>query len=133
MVIAWGDPLFAGDGPFDITKLTSAQQARRVGFNSDFVQFLPLPHWGATLVQPGLLWNNHEYTDAKMMFPGLDPATYPTLEQTEIELEAHGGTVDRAAAQRRPVGRPSAAPASTAASPATTPMRSPARPPATPG
>mgnify|MGYP001050402091 CR=1 FL=1 len=93
VVIAWGDPLFASDGPFDITKQTSAQQARRFGFNSDFVQFLPLPKWGATDYNRALLWNNHEYTDAKMMFPGLDPATYPTLEQTEIELEAHGGTV----------------------------------------
>ena len=93
VVIAWGDPLFAADGPFDITKLTSAQQARRVGFNSDFIQFVPLPHWGATSYNRALLWNNHEYTDPKLMFPGLDPATYPTLEQTEIELEAHGGTV----------------------------------------
>jgi secreted PhoX family phosphatase len=93
VIVAWGDPLFAADGPFDITRLTSAQQARRVGFNADFVQFLPLPTWGAKEFNRALLWNNHEYTDPKMMFPGLDPATYPTLEQTEIELEAHGGTV----------------------------------------
>ena len=93
VVIAWGDPLFASDGSFDVNRLTSAQQARRVGFNSDFVALLPLPAWGAEQYNRAILWNNHEYTDARMMFPALDPATYPTLEQSEIELEAHGGTI----------------------------------------
>ena len=97
----------------------------------------PAPRWGATSYNRALLWNNHEYTDSKLMF-GLDPATYPTLEQTEIELRptaapssssapATGGRHDRARLQpphhrdhpddlhrarrrRPPVRRPSAAP-----------------------
>ena len=31
----------------------------------------------ATSYNRALLWNNHEYTDAKLMFPGLDPAPTP--------------------------------------------------------
>ncbi|MBX3312775.1 MAG: PhoX family phosphatase [Actinobacteria bacterium] len=93
VLVAWGDPLFHGDGPFRIDRLTAAEQARRFGFNSDFVQFLPLPGWGASGGDRALLWNNHEYTDASMMFPDLDPATYPTAEQAAIELAAHGASV----------------------------------------
>lgn len=94
VVIAWGDPLFHGDGPFRLDRLSPAAQARRVGFNADFVQFLPLPRFDQRIIgERALLWNNHEYTDAALMFPDLDPATYPTREQTDVELAAHGATV----------------------------------------
>lgn len=36
---------------------------------------------------------NHEYTKARDMFPDYDKATYPTLEQTRIEIEAHGFSI----------------------------------------
>lgn len=93
VVIAWGDPLFHGDGPFRLDRLTPEAQARRVGFNADFVQLLPLSRFDQPLGDRALLWNNHEYTDAVLMFADFDPATYPTRAQADVELAGHGGTV----------------------------------------
>ena len=53
--------------------------------------FTPLPY-GSGNTSEGLLWNNHEYTDGLMMFPGFDNKN-PTKEQVDIELAAHGGSI----------------------------------------
>ena len=42
IVIAWGDPLFDGLKPFDAKTLTAEEQARRFGYNNDFIAFFPL-------------------------------------------------------------------------------------------
>ena len=91
VLLSWGDPLFADVGPFNLDTLNAAEQERRFGFNSDFVLFTPLPYGSGNLTE-GLLWNNHEYTDGLMMFPGYDPKN-PTKEQVDVELAAHGGSV----------------------------------------
>ena len=92
VVIAWGDPVFAGVSPKDPRTLTPGDQERRFGYNNDYIAFIPLPFQDAE--RHGLLWVNHEYTDAQNMFPGFDPEE-PSLtrEQVLVELHAHGGTV----------------------------------------
>lgn len=91
VLLRWGDPLAPDLPPFDIQAQSAALQERRFGFNSDFIAYLPLPP-GSDAADEGLLWNNHEYTDGLMMFPGYDPKN-PTREQVDIELAAHGASV----------------------------------------
>ncbi len=91
VLLGWGDALFPDVPPFDIANQTPELQARRFGYNCDFLAYLPLPeHAGAP--DHGLLWVNHEYTDGAMMFPGYDAAN-PTPAQVDIELAAHGASI----------------------------------------
>jgi len=105
VLIAWGDPIFAGVPGKDPRTLTPGDQEQRFGYNNDFVAFIPLPYQDAE--RHGLLWVNHEYTDAQNMFPGYDPeAPSLTLSQVLVELHAHGGTlveVERVGVGWRPV------------------------------
>ncbi|MCA9878089.1 MAG: DUF839 domain-containing protein, partial [Thermomicrobiales bacterium] len=105
--LRWGDPLFSGAAEFDAATLTAEEQARRIGYNHDFVGFLPLP-LGETNSDHGLLVINHEYTNPELMFPGYmapNPAfatpaageteaaefiPSPTADNVAVELEAHG-------------------------------------------
>jgi secreted PhoX family phosphatase len=98
VVIAWGDPLFAGTPAFDPAAQTPARQAAQFGYNADYVQFSPLPA-GSGSPHRGLLWVNHEYTNPELMFPDYDPAA-PTRDQVDIELLAHGGSVVELARRR---------------------------------
>jgi uncharacterized protein len=98
IVISWGDPVVPGAPAFDIANQTAAAQAQQFGFNNDYVDFKPLPK-GSYSSDHGLLWVNHEYTSANMMFPGVT-ATFPnptgpatTAEQKRIEIEAHGASI----------------------------------------
>jgi uncharacterized protein len=110
VVIAWGDPIFAGAPSFDVNAQTAAAQNQQFGFNCDFLVQLPLPSWftrpsrlrswalGAQFTrlfkQPSrrsLLWVNHEYTSGYEMFPGYSDA--PTATQVDVELAAHGGSL----------------------------------------
>jgi len=92
VLVSWGDPLFPDLPPFDVNNQTAALQERRLGFNSDFVAYMPLPVGTRNPVE-GLLWNNHEYTDGTMMFPGYDGKRTPTAEEVDVELAAHGASV----------------------------------------
>ncbi len=118
VVIAWGDPLSAGVPAFDIDAQTAEKQARQFGFNCDFVAQYPLPAWLEAEVRArkrpsalglwflgigyerlarepaprSLLWVNHEYTSGSEMFPGYSSSN-PTLEQVNIEIAAHGGSL----------------------------------------
>ena len=110
--LAWGDPLTSDAAPFDAATLTAAEQATRVGYNHDFVGFLPLP-MGADTSDHGLLVVNHEYTNPGLMFPEYlvpnraaatpptgspvpqgeeipDVLPSPTAENVDVQLEAHG-------------------------------------------
>ena len=40
VLLRWGDPLFPGMAPFDPRTLTGDEQARRFGYNNDYVAFL---------------------------------------------------------------------------------------------
>lgn len=95
-LIRWGDKVVADAPAFDVNKLTKAAQEMQFGYNCDFLAFLPLPI-GSTNSDNGLLWVNHEYTIAGLMWPGLgagDEANLKTSkDQSEIEIAAHGGSV----------------------------------------
>ena len=58
--LRWGDPLTSDAAPFDPATLTAEDQAARVGYNHDFVGFLPLP-MGSDSSDHGLLVVNQEY------------------------------------------------------------------------
>lgn len=106
--LSWGDPLVSGLADFDPATLTAEDQAKRIGYNHDFVGFLPLP-LGESNSDHGLLVINHEYTNPELMFPGYmvpNPAfatpvaegeeevdeylPAPKVENVDVELEAHG-------------------------------------------
>jgi secreted PhoX family phosphatase len=70
VVVAWGDPMKAGQGAFDPARLTGADLAERFGYNCDFIAFMPLPK-GSGASDHGLLCVNNEYASPNVMFPGV--------------------------------------------------------------
>ena len=90
-LIRWGDPVEAGAPAFDPLRQTAAAQAKQWGYNNDFIGWMPLP-LGSDDAGRGLLCVNFEFTDAHLMFPGLQPGDVDkmTKEQVDIELAAHG-------------------------------------------
>ena len=123
VILRWGDPLFPDAPDFDVYHQTGEAQARQFGFNADLVLWYPLPDFvrynvarhgrlgevaNRTLgvAYPGLkdapsrralVVVNHEYTSPDDMFPtfpaDLAAGIYPTLEQTRVEIEAHGFSI----------------------------------------
>ncbi|CAA7615038.1 PhoX family phosphatase [Magnetospirillum sp. UT-4] len=92
VLIRWGDALRSGAAAFDPRTLNAAEQETRFGYNNDFLAFMPLPV-GSLSSDHGLLCANFEYTNAELMFPGLDIKTKTqklTREQVDVELAAHG-------------------------------------------
>ena len=94
VLLRWGDPLFPDMAPFDPRKLTGEDQARRFGYNNDYIAFFPLGNAG----NRGLLCVNHEYVDPEVMFAGIKRVTRTDFSQiTEahvaVEMAAHGVTV----------------------------------------
>ncbi len=96
VLIRWGDKVVAGAPEFDIARQSVAAQEQQFGYNCDFVGFLPFPE-GKGRGNHGLLFINHEYTNANLMWPGLgagaDSALKASKEQAEIEIAAHGGSI----------------------------------------
>lgn len=95
LLVRWGDRLFADAPLFSATGQSAASQAKQVGYNCDFLSFLPLPY-GSKNSERGLLHINHEYTDLRLMFSGLsvkDEVERCTREQAEIEMAAQGFSV----------------------------------------
>ena len=90
--IRWGDPLFEGLGAFDPQNLTADEQAKRFGYNNDYIAFFPLDQSGTR----GLLCVNHEYASPEVMFPGVggrpDRNDFAKITQAHIDVEmaAHG-------------------------------------------
>ncbi len=95
-LIGWGDPVASGSPSFDPRSLSPEAQARQFGYNCDFVKFMPLPE-GSQASDHGLLFVNHEYTNAFLMFPGFtdeEAALAGTdAAMAAIEMEAHGASV----------------------------------------
>lgn len=83
VVLAWGDPLAPDAAAFEPDALTSAEQARRFGFNCDFNAWFALPGGSG---DEGLLCTNHESTQVEQMFREVRDDT----ERHLVELEAHG-------------------------------------------
>ena len=98
VIISWGDPVVPGAPAFDVDNQTAGAQAQQFGFNNDYIDYIPLSDRPGR-PQRGLLFVNHEYTSANMMFPGVTAAfpkpTWPatTAEQKRIEIEAHGASI----------------------------------------
>ena len=92
VIVRWGDPIQAGSMQgFDWRTLTPADQARRFGYNCDFVGYMPLPYRSQSS-DHGLLVVNHEYINPELMFP-VDTADALTREQVDICMEAMGLSV----------------------------------------
>jgi secreted PhoX family phosphatase len=96
VLIRWGDKVLADAPAFKAKRQTPAAQAGQFGYNNDFIGFIPLDASG----DRGLLVVNHEYTNAELMFPGIDPkagraAQFEriTADEVAIEMMAHGGSV----------------------------------------
>jgi secreted PhoX family phosphatase len=127
VILRWGDPLTKDAPAFDVNNQTGEAQAQQFGFNADLVLWYPLPEFveysvredgqlgelanqglgvaypalKETFSRKALMVVNHEYTKAVDMFPDFDPATYPTLEQTRVEIEAHGFSIVELKQRRR--------------------------------
>jgi secreted PhoX family phosphatase len=70
-LVAWGDPLFAGQGPFDPDALSRFDQEARFGMNNDMLALFPAEYAFPTPLNQDryFLCVNHEYAGAEMMFP----------------------------------------------------------------
>jgi secreted PhoX family phosphatase len=95
ILIRWGDALFANMTPFDPANLTGADQARRFGYNCDYIAFFPLDRRNTR----GLLCINHEYANPEVMFAGIggrpDRSDFVKITQAHVDIEmaAHGVSV----------------------------------------
>ncbi len=58
ILLSWGDPLFAAMEDFDWKQLNAEEQARRFGYNNDYLAYIELEEGR------GLLFVNHESTIA---------------------------------------------------------------------
>ena len=105
-VMSWGDPLDGFAEKFAPEKLDAAEQARRFGYNNDFIAFMPLDpdaapgegdkHCLSNNSERGLLCVNHEYTQPHLMFSGYteDSAGRGTRdEHIAVEQQACGHTI----------------------------------------
>lgn len=91
VMLRWGDPLFPDSPPFDPGQQLGKHQDRQVGFNSDFIAFMPLPR-GSRSSDHGVLGVSHEYTIPELMFPDGRPARL-TPTEVAVEIAAHGHSV----------------------------------------
>jgi uncharacterized protein len=96
VLLRWGDPLFPGAPEFDPLTQTAENQRQQFGYNNDYVGYIPL---GGSNTH-GLLVVNHEYTNERLMFPGivtivLGKALVAAADRkrVDIEMAAHGGTI----------------------------------------
>lgn len=92
VLLRWGDALHSGmDAEPDLGRMTAAEQARRFGYNCDFVGFLPMPY-GSKRSDQGLLVVNHEYINPELMFP-IERLDQISAEQVAACMEAMGLSV----------------------------------------
>ncbi|PRY00928.1 PhoX family protein [Allonocardiopsis opalescens] len=87
VVVRWGDPVLPGAPAFDFDNQTPEAQNAQFGYNCDYVDFFPISDDRA------LLWVNHEYTNENLMFRGYVDGNEAPIEQIEIGMAAHGGSV----------------------------------------
>lgn len=96
VLLRWGDPIQKDAPAFDPKNITAAAQAKQFGYNNDFLAFMPLP-LGSNSSTRGLLFSNHEYANADLIWSGLVDFNAKhdkmTREQALAEIEAHGLSV----------------------------------------
>lgn len=85
VLIRWGDPIHVNGPDFDPLSQSPEMQLQQFGYNNDFIGFVPLS------TTRGMLCVNHEYTDAKDMFPKSQRGDISRVVNTEIN--AHGTSV----------------------------------------
>lgn len=81
VLIRWGDPIHDGAPAFDPLFQSADRQAVQFGYNNDFIGFVPLDD------NRGLLCVNHEYTEAKDMFPKAQRSESARIVATEINAQ----------------------------------------------
>ncbi len=93
VLVRWGDPIFKDAPAFDPKNVTSAVQAKQFGYNNDFMAFMPLPR-GSNNSANGLLFVNHEFANAELMWPNIPSNSEKhdilTHDQAMTEIQAHG-------------------------------------------
>ncbi len=92
VLIRWGDPVLDNAPPWNPFDQRGNTQDRQFGYNNDFLAFMPLPR-GSPSADHGLLCVSHEYTRAKMMFPGATSNREVTRARFEVEMAAHGFSI----------------------------------------
>ena len=98
VLMRWGDAVTGDAPPFDPANQTPEAQERQFGYNNDFIGYVPLP-MGSNNSNHGLLFVNHEYTDAELMFPtssrqaGNAALAGMTPMLIDIEMSAHGASI----------------------------------------
>lgn len=96
VLMRWGDSVTATAPPFDPQRQNATAQAAQLGYNSDFIGYLPLPLASGNS-RHGLLCVNHEYCIEELMFPGLgrydENFSQATRELANIEMAAIGGAI----------------------------------------
>ena len=103
VVVAWGDALKPGLDAFDPAKLDAAGQAKRFGYNCDYVAFMPLPK-GSDSSSGGLLCVNNEYVSPNVMFEATkedDAGKTMTKEQVALCNMAIGHSIVEVTQRRR--------------------------------
>ena len=84
---AWGDALVPGLAAFNPATLTAAEQEQRMGYNHDFIGYLPIQH-GSNNSDHGLLCVSFEFCNNEMMFPQFSGTL--NKEQCAVSMAAHG-------------------------------------------
>ncbi len=92
VLIRWGDKVVPDAPEFDPQRLTVRGQAKQFGYNNDFLGYMPLP-LGSANSEHGLLCVNHEYTNAHLMWRGVNSSMDLNKERVNIEMLAHGHSV----------------------------------------
>lgn len=95
ILLRWGDSLATNTPDLQPENQKLRHQLQQFGYNCDFIGYMPLPA-GSKNSKHGLLFVNHEYTTAGMMFPGLNnpgQMRVPNLNEVNIELAAHGASI----------------------------------------
>ncbi|MDP2698395.1 PhoX family phosphatase [Thalassospira sp.] len=92
IVIRWGDKVVSDASSFIAGQVDANAQNKQFGYNCDYVGYMPLPI-GSDNSDHGLLYVNHEYTNAEMMWPGLKDAMGASQEQALHEIAAHGASI----------------------------------------
>ncbi|MBX7145733.1 MAG: PhoX family phosphatase [Alphaproteobacteria bacterium] len=95
ILLRWGDPIIHNASSFDLYNQTASAQKKQFGYNCDFIGYFPLPA-GSQNSNHGLLCVNHEYTNAELMFSGLNQKNKKDLltkQQIDVEMMALGHSI----------------------------------------
>ncbi|MCI9888451.1 PhoX family phosphatase [Micrococcales bacterium 31B] len=92
VILRWGDPLFSGVPAFDITQQTAALQAKRFGYNNDYLDIIELDGHARHGATRALLTCNHEYTNDGLMYPP-GATGEAELENLRVSMQAVGFSI----------------------------------------